>query len=145
MKRNGGFTLMELLIVIAIIMILAGAIVARIGTSGEKAKKAKVTAELEEISSGCRGFYADIGAWPTNEAAIMGPAADLTAVDNDGAALTGAALAKAIDDWKGPYLEATGDELPKDPWANKYELNSGATSLIAESTHGETVLVHRYE
>lgn len=117
--KNKGFTLMELMIVIAIIMILAGAIVARVSTTGERAKVAKAKAECEEIASACRAFNLDTGLWPIDFDGLIKSATtkgnNEEYVSTDITSIPGAS-------WEGPYLETEKEEVPLDPWGQPYQL-----------------------
>ena len=54
-----GFSLMELVLVVAIMAILAGVMTPMIFASREAAREAKAMAELDAISTACRAFYGD--------------------------------------------------------------------------------------
>ena len=65
----GGFTLIELMTVVAIIAILAGFI---IGVSGYAMRKASVShaiADMEKIKNALERYRAEFGTYPTNTAA----------------------------------------------------------------------------
>ena len=101
-RREAGFTLIEVLIVLAIIGMIAGLVGPRVlgYLSGSKIKAARV--QIEALYSAVDLFYLDNGRYPTS---------------NEGLA----ALTKkppSSQQWNGPYLK-TG-ELPKDPWGNPY-------------------------
>ncbi|MEK7538950.1 MAG: prepilin-type N-terminal cleavage/methylation domain-containing protein [Patescibacteria group bacterium] len=66
MKSNTsrGFTLTELLIVIAIIGLLAGIILAAISKAREKAQIAKTVIEVKELSKSVYQYYVDTGINP---------------------------------------------------------------------------------
>ncbi len=120
-KKQSGFTLMELMIVIAIIIILSGAIVSRVSTSGERAKVGKATAEVEEIATACRAYYADTGVWPDADANGIGvlvsaPSNQPAGLDEYGNATTGSSPSKS------PYLEVVQGTNPQDPWKHNYIL-----------------------
>lgn len=138
MRNNKGFTLMELMIVIAIIMILAGAIVAKIGSGTEKAMVARATAEMEEIASAARAFYVDTGYWcfwpywgsptdNTNDPGLISKDRVRIVIRPNGVdswSPTDLNIVKSR--WKGPYLEAK--EWPLDPWGrHRYCLYYDAT------------------
>ena len=65
MKRRGGFTLVELLIVIMIIAILAGMMLLATGSATDSAEATKVINDLRGVKSAALMFYADYNAWPT--------------------------------------------------------------------------------
>jgi general secretion pathway protein G len=75
-RRRGerGFTLMELLIVVTLIVVLAGVGMATYTTSVRRAKEAVLKEDLFRIRDALDQYYADKGNYPT----------DLTALVTDG-------------------------------------------------------------
>lgn len=69
LRLQGGFTLVELVVVIAILGILAGIAIPRFLDSQASAKGAKIVADLRTIDSAATIYYAQHGAYP---AAITG-------------------------------------------------------------------------
>ena len=131
---------MELMIVIAIIMILAGALTARMSSSGEKAKIAKASAEMEQIASALRAAYADTGAWfyanSWGSDAGLIDSANIKALDDNGNRLSAAELAEVKANWNGPYLVAYST-LPETPWGTEYNIYaSAATGGLAVLSSG---------
>lgn len=101
-QREAGFTLIEVLIVLAIIGMIAGLVGPRVlgYLSGSKIKAARV--QIEALYSAVDLFYLDNGRYPTSNEGLN-------------------ALVKkpsSAQQWNGPYVK-TGD-LPKDPWGNPY-------------------------
>jgi general secretion pathway protein G len=100
--REAGFTLVEMLVVIAIIGLVVGLVGPRVLNylSESKVKAAKI--QIESFSAALDLYYLDNGAYPaTNEG--------LTAlVERPSSALS----------WNGPYLK-TGS-VPTDPWGHPY-------------------------
>lgn len=96
---RAGFTLVEILLVVAILGILAG--VAVVSVSG-KTKKANIAATRTSI------------------AAIL-TAVDMYEVDNGGypAGLQNLITRGSENNWNGPYLR--DGRLPKDAWGNDYQ------------------------
>ena len=141
-RSGGGFTLIELMIVIAIMMILAGAIVARIGSGSDKAKEAKAMAELEQIASACRSFYADTGLWPRTFNDLIATQASPPTLGYDEQRASRAITAGSF---KGPYLETK--TIPNDPWGYPYAFYTTSTPrefyIRCGTGHTNTrVLVH---
>jgi general secretion pathway protein G len=101
-QDEAGFTLVEMLVVIAIIGLVVGLVGPRVLNylSESKVKAAKI--QIESFSAALDLYYLDNGAYPgTNEG--------LTAlVEHPASALA----------WNGPYLK-TGS-VPVDPWGHPY-------------------------
>jgi general secretion pathway protein G len=66
--RKGGFTLVELLIVIMIIAILAGMMLLATGSATDGAEATKIINDLRNLKSAALLFYGDNLAWPTQTA-----------------------------------------------------------------------------
>jgi general secretion pathway protein G len=101
-----GFSLVEILIVLALIGLLAGLVVTNLdkilGGGKEKAAKNFVTTSLETPLS---TYMLDVGQYPTS-------LKDL--VTNPGKGKK----------WKGPYIKQ--NKVPVDPWANEYQYRTPA-------------------
>ena len=70
-ERPAGFTLAEMLVVVAIIAVVAGMVVWLAGGARETAEKQTVQAELATIRNACLQFKADMGEPPQYLAELM--------------------------------------------------------------------------
>ena len=106
-RLRKGFTLLEILITIAIMALLVGVVVGNLdkffGQGQEGSAKIFVRSSLE---APLLSFRRDLGDYPTTEQGIK--------------ALIKAPEDKA-DQWKGPYIKVPGGKAPSDPWGEPYE------------------------
>jgi len=104
-SRRRGFTLMEVLVVLAILVMLVGMVVPKIlGTQ----KKADINAAKTQIGmlKACLERYAlDCKTYPSTEQGLQALLEKPADMDESVA-------------WGGPYVSS--EELPKDPWGHEY-------------------------
>ncbi len=115
MKRQSAFTLIEILVVVAILGILAAIVVPRVMDRPDEAKRVAARADIGAIVQSLKLYRLDNGFYP--------------ATDQGLAALVQKPASQPIPgNWKqGGYLE----RLPKDPWGSDYQyLNPGVRSEI---------------
>jgi len=104
--RSGGFTLIEIMVVIVILGILAGLVLPRFMGRTEEAKKVKAKLQIENLESALKLYKMDNGTYPTTEQGLEALVQKPT---------TGAVLAN----WReGGYLEK--GKIPLDPWNRPY-------------------------
>ena len=119
--RDAGFTLIEIMVVIAIIGILATLIVPNIMGRPDEARITATKYDVGTISQALKLYRLDIGRYPTTEQGLK--------------ALVERPTSEPIPhNWKaGGYL----GQLPKDPWGNSfYYSNPGARSEIDVLSYG---------
>jgi len=98
-----GFTLVELLVVLAILGLLAGLVGPKVLSQlgGAKSKTAKV--QIHDLEQAAELFKLDVGRYPTQQEGLI------ALTQNPGSA----------PGWNGPYLKK-GD-APVDPWGKPYQ------------------------
>ena len=69
-KKRNGFTLLEMLIVVSIILILSSMAVPRFTSASKQAKVAKIQADLHVISNAADLYEIDNGKYPTTVAEL---------------------------------------------------------------------------
>ncbi len=129
-----GFTLTELLIVMAILVLLVSLVGPRLLGSKEKADINSVKTQIGMFQASLERYAIDLNKFPSSEqglaALIAAPAADSTGSDSgstDSLELEGDATAAggSSSAWDGPYIKT--ETLPKDPWGNSYRYEFPAT------------------
>lgn len=68
-KRRDGFTLLELLVVVAIIMILVGILLPSMVKIQQKSRIRKAQAEVKNLATAIRAYHTEYGEWPANPSA----------------------------------------------------------------------------
>ena len=63
---NSGFTLIEILIVVAIIAILASVVLVGLGPTQQSGRDARRISDLHEVQTGLELYYSKYGAYPTS-------------------------------------------------------------------------------
>ncbi|MDQ7988208.1 MAG: type II secretion system major pseudopilin GspG [Candidatus Dactylopiibacterium sp.] len=120
-RRNKGFTLIEILVVVSILAILGALIVPKIMDRPSEAKVVAAKQDINSIVAALKLYKLDNGRYPNQSQGLQ---ALVSRPDGD----------QAPTNWKsGGYLE----RLPKDPWGNDYlYLNPGLKSDIDVMSYG---------
>lgn len=101
----GGFTLIELMVVIAIIAILAAAVMPKIVGKTETAKRARAKSDIVTFKTALTAFYLDCGRYPTTSEGLDALIKPPGGIDPD-------------KYQEGGYLDVA--KVPNDPWDKKY-------------------------
>ena len=109
-RRQGGFTLTEMLIVLGILVMLLALVVPRFLGSQKKADIQAATAQIELLRGALESYWVDMKDFPTTE---QGLDALLNAPSDEDAE-----AGSAAGTWNGPYLNK---EIPADPWGSQYQ------------------------
>jgi general secretion pathway protein G len=105
-KRRAGFTLLEILVVLAIIGLLIGVLVTNTETIFGRGQEAVAQIYVRDtLKTPLIRYRIDLGDFPSTA---------------EGIAALIAAPSSASDRWRGPYMDATGGKAPVDPWGLPY-------------------------
>lgn len=110
-SRVRGFTLLELLVVVAIIALLVGYVAPRYFSQVGKSEVSLARAQIDSLEKALDQYRLDTGHYPSTE---QGLAALQTRPANE-------------PKWSGPYMRKT---VPPDPWGQPYRYQS-------PGSHGE--------
>ena len=100
--REAGYSLMEVLIAVAIIAVLAALIAPRLFGQLDDSKITAASTQIRMIETSLDTFRLDLGRYPTQE---------------EGLGVLIAPSAGVITNWDGPYLDGG---MPMDPWGKAY-------------------------
>ena len=124
-RKQTGFTLLELLVVLGIIAMLAGLVGPQVMKHMVEAKVKAAKVQIEDLAQTLDMYKLDVGSYPTSEQGL-----DALIEAPDGA-----------QRWNGPYLRKA--KVPLDPWNNEYKYTSPGehgkfdiTSLGADGKDG---------
>ena len=109
-SREGGFTLIEIMVVVIIIGLLAAVIVPQVVDKVDQAKMTRAEADIQALEAALTMFRLDNSRYPTTDQGL----ASLVTQPTD----------PAIRHWRpGGYVP----RLSKDPWGNDYQYTSPGT------------------
>ena len=120
---QGGFTLVEMLVVISIIGLIMALVGPRVLNylSESKTKTAKI--QIQSFASSLDLFFLDVGRFPSSSEGL------------------GALMQRpgSFSSWNGPYLKGTA--VPADPWGHPYVYRApgqhGAYDIISYGADGQ--------
>lgn len=64
LKRRGGFTLIELMVVLVVIALLVSILMPAFAKVRERAQKARARGEADSIKSAIKAYFLEYGEWP---------------------------------------------------------------------------------
>ena len=101
-RGQAGFTLVELLVVLAILGLLVGIAVPQLFKYFSRAKEDAAKIQIQTIASGLDLFLLDVGRYPTDQEGLR------ALVDPP----------PGLDRWSGPYVSQAS--ILTDPWGHAY-------------------------
>lgn len=109
----GGWTLLELMVVLAIIALIGALVGPALLTQTEGAKAKAADAQVKMLRGSLLTYRLDVGQFPSTA---------------QGLAALNTAPQEVAEYWRGPYLD---DDVPLDPWRKPY-----VYEFPAETRHG---------
>ena len=119
-RAEAGFSLIEILIVVAIMGLLVGIVGPNVMAQFQSSKTKTAEIQVEEMRAALDTFAMDVGRYPTEKEGLE------ALVDGT----------RRIPGWKGPYLR--GGKLPLDPWTRpyRYSYQKGEPRIAASGAPG---------
>ncbi|MDR9827588.1 type II secretion system protein GspG, partial [Vibrio sp. FNV 38] len=96
-RRDAGFTLVEILMVVVIIGILAAVAIPNLGNAHEKALRNAAKASVSELNSAVERYHMDCLKYPDSLREL---------------------ISSSAKGWEGPYIRK--EESLIDPWGNEF-------------------------
>lgn len=103
---RAGFTLMELLLVMAILVILLGLVAPRFLGTQKKANESAARSQIGLLKGPLENYALDMNNYPSTEEGLVA----LVEAPSD---------SERPERWAGPYLDETS--IPTDPWGNEFQ------------------------
>ena len=112
-RTRRGFTLVEILLALAIIGMLVAVAVSKIdGIFGQSQEQIARLFVGDSMKTAMLRYRMDLGDYPSTAEGLKA----LIVAPED-----------KVDRWNGPYIEAKGGETPRDPWGEPYQYRSPGT------------------
>ena len=104
-RRSSGFTLMEVLLVLAILVILGSMVGFYMVGAQTKGFERAAKAQIGNLDRMMTGYRLDVGSYPSTSQGLVSLREAPADMANSGK-------------WGGPYAEKN---IPPDPWGNQYQ------------------------
>jgi general secretion pathway protein G len=114
-KREQGFTLIELVVVLTILAMLAALVVPRLFKNVDKSKVNATKAQIANLETALDAYRLDVGSYPTTQQGLEALRTKPVGVEH----------------WDGPYL---AKDVPMDAWGHPYQYK-------CPSEHGDYEIV----
>ena len=124
-RRNSGFTLLEMVIVLGIIAMIMGGAIFAMRNIGEGVKPTQVRSDVSSLRSALGVYKLNAGTYPTTQQGLK------ALVDKPNSAPVPRVWARVMD------------KVPPDPWGNDYlyrfpgKNNSGEFEIISRGKDGQ--------
>ncbi len=116
-QKRTGFSLMEIIIALAVLSILFGTVAPLLMKFNEAMEKKQTLVEMQDIETGLLHYYRDTGRLPTG---ASGDELDILIADTS-----------SVAGFNGPYLTASaGNAELKDAWGRDYQFSYNGPSII---------------
>lgn len=114
-RGRGGFTLLELMLVMAILVLLSSLAIVGVMRISQGAKKDAAATQIASLKNVCKMFKLRVGRYPATLNELV-------------------ALPSGMNQqqWQGPYLDE--GNLPSDPWGHPYTYAANESTDIVQIT-----------
>jgi general secretion pathway protein G len=102
LRKQSGFTLLELLVVLMIIALLAGFVGPKVFSNVDSAKEKTAMRQMRSLADALAQYRLDVGTYPSESEGLNALTEQPSSAPN----------------WNGPYLS---QQVPADPWGNAYQ------------------------
>ncbi|KAJ51629.1 general secretion pathway protein G [Clostridium tetanomorphum] len=144
-KIKRGFTLVELLVVIAIIAILAAIIAPNAFKAIEKSKVSRTLSDMKSFKTAALQFYADVGFFPADVSNGIDPGLGSNSVYdipetgyNFGTSVYDKNYIQIVKErWKGPYLDFPLSK--KTAWGGEYDYDCWVKGVTVKFPYDEYI------
>lgn len=132
--RKRGFTIIELIVVISIIMLLAGLITGGASVARRKALESKAKSDIAALELAIGMFETDTGQYPmdTSTGSYSGNTANWHLIKSLSDQIVSTAL--GYTNWHGPYMDFKTSDLTNeeftDPWGDPYAYDSSSPPTL---------------